>query len=184
MTEKEKMLAGLMYDPGDPQLFAERIRARQIMRRFNITECGNVDAVKPILAELCPNAGPGFWVEPPFYVDYGSNIHTGEGVFLNFDCVLLDVCPIRIGQRTMFGPGVHLYTATHPLDADERISGKEFGAPITIGEKCWIGGAAVICPGVTIGDRVVIGAGAVVTKDIPSDTVAHGNPARVRKHLR
>lgn len=183
MTEREKMLAGLMYNAGDPELVAGRARARLLMRRLNRDAVGDDNEIRAILRELIPAAGEGLWIEPPLYVDYGSNIHAGERVYMNFGCCLLDVCPIHIGPRTMFGPGVHIYTATHPVDARERLSGLEYGKPVIIGEECWIGGRAVICPGVTIGDRVVIGAGAVVTRDIPSDTVAVGNPARVRRTL-
>jgi maltose O-acetyltransferase len=123
------------------------------------------------------------WLQPPFFCDYGSNIHLGKKVFFNFNCVVLDVCEVRIGDRTMFGPAVQVYAATHPLDAAERSSGRELGKPVVIGADVWVGGGAVICPGVTIGDRAVIGAGAVVTRDVPAGVFAAGNPCRVIKTI-
>jgi len=182
-TEKEKMLAGELYAAWDPLLTQERSRAHALAHQLNMNGWGDPSAYRRILAELLPNAAASIYVEPPFYCDYGYNIYTGELVYLNFNCVLLDVMPIRIGSNTMFGPAVQVYTATHPVDALERRKGPEFAKPITIGEDCWIGGGAIISPGVTIGDRCVVGAGAVVTKDVPSDTIVVGNPARplVRK---
>ncbi len=177
-TEKEKMLSGELYVAADPQLTAERKRARQLIHRLNVTDYGDEVAYRAIIADLLPNAHPTIWLEPPFYCDYGSNIYAGENVFMNFNCVVLDVMPVRIGAGTMFGPNVQIYTATHPIDAVERAKGPEFAKPITIGRDCWIGGSAVISPGVTIGDRVIVGAGAVVTKDVGDDTIVVGNPAR------
>ena len=128
---------------------------------------------------LIPNQGKSCFVHAPFYCDYGTNIHLGKRVFFNFNCTVLDVTPVTIGDRTMIGPNVQLYTATHPLEAEPRASGTEFGKPITLGEDVWIGGNVTICPGITIGDRSVIGAGSVVTKDIPNDVFAAGNPCKV-----
>ncbi len=124
-----------------------------------------------------------FWLQPPFYCDYGYNIKVGDKVFFNFNCVVLDVAEVIIGSRTLFGPNVQIYTATHPMNYKERASGLEFAKPIAIGEDVWIGGSAVICPGVSIGDRSVIGAGSVVTKDIPVDVFAAGNPSKVIRNL-
>lgn len=177
-SEKEKMLAGELYVAADPQLTAERKRARQLIHRLNVTEYGDEAAYRTILAELIPQAHPSLWIEPPFYCDYGYNIYADENVFMNFNCVVLDVMPVRIGARTMFGPNVQIYTATHPLDAAERAKGPEYAKAITIGRDCWIGGSAIISPGITIGDRVIVGAGAVVTKDVPDDAIVVGNPAR------
>lgn len=177
-SEKEKMLRGELYNSMDDQLSRERQRARALTHQLNCTHYGDPTAYKRIIAELLPNAAEDIWIEPPFYCDYGYNIYAGEQVFFNFNCVLLDVMPIRIGSRVLFGPAVQIYTATHPLDAMERRKGLEFAKPVTIGDDCWIGGGAIISPGVRIGDRCVIGAGAVVTKDIPSDSIVVGNPAR------
>lgn len=177
-TEKEKMLAGELYIAVDPQLTAERKRARQLTHRMNVTEYADEAAYATIVAELFPNAHPTLWVEPPFYCDYGYNIYAGERVFMNFNCVVLDVSPVHIGAGTMFGPAVQVLTATHPVDATARAAGPEYSKPITIGRDCWIGGGAIIQPGVTIGDRCIVGAGAVVTKDVPDDTIVVGNPAR------
>lgn len=177
-TEKEKMLAGELYVAADPQLTAERKRARQLTHRLNVTEYGDEAAYREICAELFPNAAPDFWVEPPFHCDYGYNLYVGERVFMNFNCVVLDVMPVHIGAGTMFGPAVQVYTATHPIDAAERAKGPEYARPIRIGRDCWIGGGAIIQPGITIGDRVIVGAGAVVTKDVPDDAIVVGNPAR------
>jgi maltose O-acetyltransferase len=178
-TEKEKMLAGGLYDPLDKQLTEERLRARLLIKALNDTSEDDTTGRTRILKELIPNAGPGLWLQPPFYCDYGANIKIGEKVFFNFNCIILDVAEVTIGSRTMFGPNVQVYTATHPMNYKDRSSGLEYAKPITIGEDVWIGGSAVICPGVTIGARTVIGAGSVVTKDIPADVFAAGNPCRV-----
>lgn len=177
-TEKEKMLGGELYNASDPFLMKERQQARELTHRLNVTEYGNELAYKKILSILLPCAGTDLYIEPPFFCDYGYNIHTGENVYFNFNCVLLDVMPIRIGSNVLFGPYVQIYTATHPIDALERRKGPEYAKPITIGDDCWVGGGVIISPGITIGDRCVLGAGAVVTKDIPSDTIAVGNPAK------
>lgn len=177
-TEKQKMLAGELYIAADPELTAERRRARQLTHRLNVTDYGDEVAYREIIAALLPHAHPTLWLEPPFYCDYGYNIYADENVFMNFNCVVLDVMPVRIGARTIFGPNVQIYTATHPIDAAERIRGPEYAKAIAIGRECWIGGSAVISPGVTIGDRVIVGAAAVVTKDVPDDSIVVGNPAR------
>jgi maltose O-acetyltransferase len=182
-TEKEKMLAGELYDPLDQQLVDERLRTRLLIKELNDTREDQPEERARILKELIPNAGTGLWLQPPFYCDYGSYMIVGEKVFFNFNCVVLDVTYVTIGSRTLFGPNVQIYTATHPMDHRERASGLEFAKPITIGEDVWVGGSAVICPGVTIGDRTIIGAGSVVTKDIPSDVFAAGNPCRVIRSL-
>lgn len=172
------MLAGDLYDASDALLVEERQKARELIHRLNVTAFGNVLAYKQIIATLLPNAASDICIEPPFFCDYGYNIHAGEKVFFNFNCVLLDVMPIRIGSNVLFGPNVQIYTATHPLDAFERRKGPEFAKPTTIGDDCWVGGGVIISSGITIGDRCVLGAGAVVTKDIPADTIAVGNPAK------
>ena len=182
-TEKEKMLAGEMYDALDEQLAAERLNTRLLIKALNDMREDQVEERSNILAKLIPDAGTGLWLQPPFYCDYGTNIKTGEKVFFNFNCVVLDVAQVTIGSRTLFGPNVQIYTATHPLNYRERASGLEYAKPITIGEDVWVGGSAVICPGVTIGDRSVIGAGSVVTKDIPANVLAAGNPCKVIRSL-
>jgi maltose O-acetyltransferase len=182
-TEKEKMLAGELYDPLDQQLSDERMRTRLLIKELNDSREDQTEERARILKELIPNAGEGLWLQPPFYCDYGSNMIVGEKVFFNFNCVVLDVMEVRIGSRTLFGPNVQIYTATHPMNHKERASGVEYAKPIEIGEDVWVGGSAVICPNVKIGDRSVIGAGSVVTKDIPSDVFAAGNPCRVIRKL-
>jgi maltose O-acetyltransferase len=181
-SEKEKMLAGELYAASDPALVQERTRAKQLLHRLNVTEYLLTDAARVILAELLPHTGHNFYIEPPFHCDYGSNIHCGDNVYFNVNCVVLDVAKVTIGSNVMFGPAVQLYAATHPLDAVVRRT-LELGRPITIGDDCWIGGGSVICPAVTIGPGCVIGAGSVVTKDIPAYSLAVGNPARVIKNL-
>lgn len=182
-TEKEKMLQGELYNPLDQQLSNERLKARLLIKQLNDTREDEVEKRNRILKELLPNAAEGLWLQPPFYCDYGYNIAIGEKVFFNFYCVVLDVAPVTIGCRTLFGPNVQIYTATHPVNYKERASGLEYAKPIAIGQDVWIGGSAVLCPGITIGHRTVIGAGSVVTKDIPADVFAAGNPCKVIRPL-
>jgi maltose O-acetyltransferase len=182
-SQRELMLAGELYDPLDPELTAARDRARDLCQALNATAERERERRAAILRELFGGAGADLWVQPPFYCDYGANISVGDRVFFNFNCVVLDVCRVTIGSHTMFGPAVQIYTAMHPLDAMERRS-REFGRPVTIGDDVWVGGGAIICPGVTIGSRSVIGAGSVVTRNVPDDVVAAGNPCRVIRQLR
>jgi maltose O-acetyltransferase len=183
MTEKEKMIAGEMYNPMDEQLVKERHKARLLFQKINQLNDDLKEERKKLLYELIENAGKNLWVEPPFYCDYGYNIKAGDHVFMNFNCCILDVAEVTLGNHVMMGPNVQIYTATHPLEYKLRNSGKEFAKPITIGNNVWIGGNAVICPGVTIGNNVVIGAGAVVTKSFPDDVFIAGNPAKVIKTI-
>lgn len=176
------MLAGELYDPLDPHLSRERERCHDLCQRFNATREDQKQLRRQLLAELFGQETDAR-IEPPFYCDYGTNIVLGDGVFFNFTCVVLDVAPVTIGSRVLFGPAVQIYTATHPLSAAERRKGLESAKPITIGSDVWVGGGAIIFPGVNIGDRAVIGAGSVVTRDIPPDVVAAGNPARVIRAL-
>ncbi len=182
-TEKEKMLSGALYNALDTQLTEERLQARLLLKALNDTSEAETAIRNGIVQQLIPDAGEGLWLQPPFYCDYGTNIKLGEKVFFNFNCVVLDVMEVRIGSRTLFGPNVQIYTATHPIHYKERAAGLEFAKPVTIGEDVWIGGSVVICPGVTIGDRTIIGAGSVVTKNIPADVVAGGNPCKVIRTL-
>lgn len=183
MTEKDKMLAGELYQAGDPELVAERLQTRKLVKTFNDSDPADAELRVSLIKKIVGKSGKNFWVEPPFYCDYGSNIEVGDDVFFNFNCVVLDVCKVTLGDRVFVAPNVQFYPATHPLDAVERGKMFEYGKPITIGSDVWIGGSAVLCPGVTIGDRTVIAAGAVVTKDFPADVVVGGNPAKVIKQL-
>lgn len=178
------MLAGELYDPLDKQLSEERLKARLLIKDLNESPEDQPEARARTVKALLPHSSPDVWIQPPFYCDYGSNIQTGNKVFFNFNCVVLDVAQVTIGSRTMFGPNVQIYTATHPMEHKVRASGLENAKPITIGDDVWVGGCAVICPGVSIGDRSVIGAGSVVTKDIPADVFAAGNPCRVIRLLK
>lgn len=177
-TQRERVLAGELYDPTDPELVAARLLARDQCHAINTSHPRDETLRRGVLTKLFAGGGETVTLEPPFRCDYGSNIYLGDNVFFNFDCVILDVCDVRIGSYVFIAPGVHIYTATHPLDSELRRT-QEFGKPVAIGDDVWIGGGAIICPGVTVGDRTVVGAGSVVTKDIPSGVVAAGNPARV-----
>ncbi|SES11247.1 maltose acetyltransferase domain-containing protein [Salipaludibacillus aurantiacus] len=182
-TEKEKMLAGEMYNPEDPELVEDRKHARRQTRIYNGTNESDEARRTALLKRLFGSAAKSMHIEPPFRCDYGYNIHTGENFYANFDCVILDVCEVRMGNNCFLAPGVHIYTATHPLKSEERNSGREFGKPVTIGHNVWIGGRAIINPGVTIGDNAVIASGAVVTKDVSPNTVVGGNPAKPIKTI-
>ncbi|MFG6149574.1 sugar O-acetyltransferase [Halobacillus sp. B23F22_1] len=183
MSEKEKMIAGELYKSWDEELVYERQRARQLLHEYNHSKVTEEHYRGQILQDLFGSSGEGAFVEPMFQCDYGYNIHVGDHFFANFNCVFLDVCPIMIGDRVMFGPNAQVYTATHPLSKEERATGLESAKPITIGDDVWVGGSAVINPGVKIGNGAVIGAGAVVTKDVPSNVFVGGNPARIIKEI-
>ena len=181
-TEREKMLAGDLYDALDSELVARRARARDLCHALNARREHETDERRTILRELFGAGGDSVWMQPPFYCDYGENIHLGQRVFFNFNCVVLDVCTVTIGDFTQFGPAVQIYTPLHPMNAAER-RGQEFGKPVAIGSDVWVGGGALILPGVSIGARTVIGAGSVVTRDIPADVFAAGNPCRVIREI-
>ena len=183
-TEKEKMIAGELYIAGDELLVKERLEARKLTRLFNNSIEDEIDYRKELLEKLFGTIGENIYIEPTFRCDYGYNIHVGNNFYANFDCVILDVCPVYMGDNVFLAPGVHIYTATHPLNAEERNSGAEYGKPVTIGNSVWIGGRAVITPGVKIGNNVVIAAGAVVTKDVEDNVVVGGNPAKVIKRIK
>ncbi|HKR66984.1 MAG TPA: sugar O-acetyltransferase [Thermoanaerobaculia bacterium] len=172
------MLAGEPYDPMDPELVQARVRARDLCQSLNATRESEVDERRAILRDLFGRGGDTVWMQPPFFCDYGTNIELCERVFFNFNCVVLDVCRVTIGSYSQFGPAVQIYTPLHPMNAEERRR-EEFGKPVEIGEDVWVGGGAIILPGVTIGARSVIGAGSVVTRSIPEDVFAAGNPCRV-----
>lgn len=179
-TEKEKMLAGDPYRPGDPELCAERSKAQRIMRSYNQTIVDDADQRGPLLKELLGAVGKEVAIRAPFFVDYGSNIFVGDKVFMNFGCVILDVCRVEIGEGCQIGPSVQIYAADHPRDPEERRAGVEFGRPVSIGSNVWIGGHAIILPGVSIGDDAIVGAGSVVSKDVPAGATVFGNPARLK----
>lgn len=182
-TEKEKMLSEELYNALDSELTKERLKARLLLKKLNDSREDEENKRERIIKELIPNSGDNLLLQPPFYCDYGSNIIIGSNVYFNFNCVVLDVALVKIGSRTKMGPNVQIYTATHPINYQERATGLESGKAITIGEDVWIGGSAIIVPGVTIGDRTVVGSGSVVTKDIPSDVFAAGNPCKVIREL-
>ncbi len=182
-TEKEKMLTGELYNPADPELVKERNNARRLTRLYNQTLETEDNKRMDLLKQLFGSTGETLVIEPNFRCDYGSNIHVGENFFANFDCTFLDVCEIRVGDNCFIAPGVHIYTATHPLNPLERIAGLEYGKPVTIGHNVWIGGKSVINPGVHIGDNVVVASGSVVTKDVPNSVVVGGNPAKIIKQI-
>ena len=179
MTRREwdRMIAGELYDALDPELVAARSRARDLCRELNASAESEQERRRGLLRELFGAGGDSVWMQPPFHCDYGANIRLGERVFFNFNCVVLDVCPVTIGDFTQFGPGAQVLTPLHPLDAAQRRR-EEYGAPVEIGSDVWVGAGALILPGVRVGSRTVIGAGSVVTRDIPDDVLAVGNPCR------
>lgn len=182
-SERKKMLAGDLYDAADPELTASRLRARLFTRQYNQTREDETDQRASLLRELFGASGENVSIEPPFHCDYGENIYVGENFYMNFGGVILDCNVVRIGANVQCGPSVQLLAATHPLAAAERIAGPELSAPITIGDNVWLGGGVIVCPGVTIGANTTIGAGSVVTRDIPANVFAAGNPCRVIREL-
>lgn len=183
MNEKAKMINQQLYMASDEQLVKERLNVRLLLDKYNNTSLADYQTRKQLLPQIVGKIGTNYNLEQPFYCDYGYNIEIGENFYANYDCIFLDVAKIRIGNNVMIAPLVSIYTATHPLDKDIRNSGLEQGLNVTIGNDVWIGGNTVINPGVTIGDNVVIGSGSVVTKDIPSNSLAVGNPCKVIRKL-
>jgi len=182
-SEKQRMLAGELYIASDAELVRDFKRARTLTRQFNNSTEEDTEYRKNLLRELFAATGENIHIEPPFRCDYGSQITVGENFYANFDCIILDVCEVKIGDNVMFGPRVHIFTAGHPIDAEVRNSQLEFGKPVTIGDNVWIGGNVVINLGVTIGNNTIIGSGAVVTKDIPPNVIAVGNPCKVLREI-
>ena len=180
-TEKEKMLAGESYNLFDPELEAERQKAKQLLRLYNLAEA--LPEQQTILEQLLGQIGQNSIVEPPFYCSYGQNIHIGDHVYLNVLCTILDCNEVHIGHHVMIGPAVQIYTAAHLLQAKARIQGWEVAKPVVIEDNVWIGGGAILLPGVTIGRNAVVGAGAVVSRDVPANTVVAGNPAGVIREI-
>ncbi len=181
-TEYQKMLAGELYNAGDAELMQLRIKARNFIQEYNQTVY-NPDMRASMLQQILRKAGTNIEIQTPFFCDYGCHISLGNNFFANFNCVFLDCNFINIGNNDFLGPNVQVYTATHPVVAEERIKGPEFASPITIGDNVWVGGGSIICPGVTIGENTTIGAGSVVVKKIPPNVIAVGNPCRVIKEL-
>lgn len=184
LNEKERMLAGFPYRPSDKQLCDDRFNARILVKKFNELEVDDAKGRQEVMDKLFHPAchGKKLFLEAPIRVDYGYNLTFGNNLQVNFDCVFLDCAPITIGDNCLMAPGVHIYAATHPVDPKHRKDDDEYyelAYPVKIGNNVWIGGKAVICPGVTIGDNCVIGAGAVVVKDVPANSVVAGNPAKV-----
>ena len=182
-SEKQKMLNGENYNAGDEELVKERMKARKAVREFNDISEDEAEKREEKIREIFGQAGKNIYVESHFKCDYGYNISVGDNFYANFDCVLLDVCPIEIGDNCFLAPGVHIYTATHPLDAAERTSGIESAKPVKIGDNVWIGGRSVINPGITIGNNVVVASGSVVVKDIPDNVLVGGCPAKIIKKI-
>ena len=183
MTEQERMLSGRLYDAGDSVLFAARERAKHLTWRLQQMDPTDREGREALLRELLGRLGRDSWIEPGFRCDYGSHIVLGDGVFINYDCVFLDVAPITIGDHVLIAPRVCLYTAGHPTDPAVRRTGLEFGLPITVEEDAWLGGSSVLLPGVTIGKGSIVAAGSVVTRDIPPGVIAAGSPCRVLRPL-
>jgi maltose O-acetyltransferase len=179
-SEKEKMLAGKLYDASAPEIQADHRAAMAWLVRYNAMLGATAEDRRTVLRERFASVGDGSDIRPPFHCDYGFNISIGSGVFLNFNCVILDVVAVSIGDKTQIGPNVQILTADHPRDGSERASGLEFGRPIDIGRNVWIGGGAIILPGVTVGDGAIVGAGAVVTRNVSAGATVVGNPARQR----
>ena len=181
--QKAKMLAGQPYMASDPELSAAHLRAQAMLARFNATSADADAERRTLLTELFERIGEGTVLKPTLRCDYGFNIAIGDRTFINYDCLLLDCNRITIGDEVQIAPGVHIYTATHPIDAKARRSGIESALPVAIGDGVWLGGRAVVCPGVTIGANTVVGAGSIVTRDLPANAVAVGNPCRVIRQL-
>ena len=177
-SEKDKMLSGDYYNCNDEELVSERDYAKNLTFEFNNTRPSEKEKKQEILEQLINSKGL-FHIEAPFNCDYGYNIEVGENFYANYGCTILDVNRVKIGDNVLLGPNVQIYTAAHPTDPTERLTGREYGKPIKIGNNVWIGGGTIICPGVTIGQNVTIGAGSVVTKDVPDNVVAAGNPCKV-----
>lgn len=183
MTQWERMGSGELYNAGDPALISARDRAKRLTWRYNQMDPTDRAGQAAILRELLGQVGEGCWIEPSFRCDYGRQIFIGDFFFANYDCIFLDVAPITIGNRVLFGPRVGLYTAGHPLDQEIRDTGLEYGRPIVIGDGVWLGGSVTVLPGVTIGAGTVVAAGSVVTRDLPPGVVAAGNPCRVLRPI-
>ncbi|MEM7727330.1 MAG: sugar O-acetyltransferase [Cyanobacteria bacterium P01_A01_bin.45] len=183
-TEKQKMLSGELYLASDPELAARSKLARSLLRKYNLTTEEELAKRHHILQELFGKIGANISIVPPFHCDYGENIHVGDNFYMNYGCIILDCNTVSIGENVLCAPYVQIYAAHHPIEPEIRLSGKELGTPIEIGNNVWIGGGAIICPGVTIGDNTTIGAGSVVAQDIPPNVIAAGNPCRIIRRIK
>ena len=182
-TMHERMLAGDLYVAAGPDLTARTQRAQRLCHAYNATDAADASARRALLDDLFGALGPDADIRPPFFCDYGTQIRAGERLFMNVGCVVLDGAAVTLGDRVLFGPTVQVYTASHPLDAARRADGWELARPVTVGDDVWIGGGAILCPGVTIGAGSTVGAGSVVTRDVPPGVFAAGNPCRVVRAL-
>ena len=182
-SEKEKMLSGELYNASDPELVAGRLRARELCQALGALSPRAPKAERAALLARLFGITTNADITSPFFCDYGSNIQLGDNVYFNFNCVILDPAMVIVGSNVLFGPAVQVYTARHPMTAEERRSGLESASPVNIGNDVWLGGGAIVCPGVTIGDGSVIGAGSVVVRDVPAGVFAAGNPCRVIRKL-
>ena len=178
-TERYKLETGQLHFAGGEELSNLRLRARRLCAQFNRSDPDDFEGRAKILRELLQADPPGLFIEPPFTVDYGYHLKLGKNVYFNFNCCILDDMDIHIGDYCLFAPGVHIYTATHPVDGNVRLQGLEYSKPVNIGRNCWVGGNSVICPGVTLGENVAVAAGSVVTKSFPANCVIGGNPAKI-----
>lgn len=182
-SELEKMLEGELYNASDPQLTEMRFKARDLLMKYNRTSHRDAELRTELIYGLFAEVGPGFDIQAPFYCDYGTNIYAGKNLFINFNCVILDCAKVSLGDNVFLAPNVQIYTAHHPVIASERIKGPELASPITIKNNVWLGGGAIVCPGVTIGENTTIGAGSLVTRSIPPNMLAAGNPCRVLRSI-
>ncbi|MBQ4097852.1 MAG: sugar O-acetyltransferase [Clostridia bacterium] len=183
MTEREKSLAGELYSPADPELRKLHLRVKKLFGKYNKIDPSNEKKQDNLIKKILGKTGENVRVQSPFYCDYGINIAVGENFFANYGCVILDVNRVTIGKNCMLAPNVKIFSATHPVRAEERYNGVELGLPVTIGDNCWIGGGSIINPGVTLGNNVVVGSGSVVTKSFGDNVVIAGNPARIIREL-
>lgn len=183
MTNWEKLQAGMIYNDFDDDLFQRRIYAKKLFRQYNKTEDDETELRQEIMSKLFKSVGKNVWIEPDFRCEFGKNITIGDNVYINFGCVILDCSEITIGENTLLGPNVGIYSANHSIDAEERINGGCFGKPIHIGKRVWLGGDVKVIAGVTIGDDSIIGTGSIVTKDIPSGVIAVGNPCKILRKI-
>lgn len=183
MTEWERMQKGLVYNDFDQDLFNKRVEAKKLFKAYNKTEDEEVDLRNKIMKQLFKNVGENVWIEPDFRCEFGKNITIGDNVYINFGCIILDCSEVTIGFHTLLGPNIGLYAANHSTDATERINGGCYGKPIHIGNNVWLGGDVKVLQGVTIGDNTIIGAGSIVTKDIPDNVIAVGNPCKVIRKI-
>ena len=183
MTNWEKLQAGMIYNDFDDDLFQRRIYAKKLFRQYNKTDDDETELRQEIMSKLFKSVGKNVWIEPDFRCEFGKNIIIGDNVYINFGCVILDCSEITIGENTLLGPNVGIYSANHSIDAEERINGGCFGKPIHIGKRVWLGGDVKVIAGVTIGDDSIIGTGSIVTKDIPSGVIAVGNPCKILRKI-